>query len=368
MARVIVKRASYHYETLKEKTFELLDALGGERITGQTRVLLKPNLLSAAPPEAGVVTHPLLVRAAAEYVLKKGALPVISDSPAMGSFEKILAESSLKDHLSNLPVEVKAFTKSIKVDIGEPFGKIDIAEDALTTDFIINLPKLKTHSQMLLTLGVKNTFGCVVGYRKAEWHLRAGVNRELFAKLLVRICQAVKPAISILDGILAMEGQGPGKAGTPRPLGCLIASDNVFALDRAVCAVLGMDPAKLLTNKIAWETGLFREKIDIEGAFEVVHDFILPDVTDLFLGQKPLQTLIRRFFIERPVAADDICSLCGECWNFCPALAVSRQGKTLRFDYDKCIRCYCCIEICPEGAIHTKEPLPARMIKKIVHS
>jgi uncharacterized protein (DUF362 family)/Pyruvate/2-oxoacid:ferredoxin oxidoreductase delta subunit len=367
MSRVIVRRASYHYETLKEKVSEMLDALGGERITGQTRVLLKPNLLSAAPPEAGVVTHPLLVRAAAEYVLKRGALPVISDSPATGSFEKILVESGLKDNLSNLNVEIKAFKKSIPVDVGEPFGKIDIAEDALTTDFIINLPKLKTHSQMLLTLGVKNTFGCVVGYRKAEWHLRAGVNRELFAKLLVRICQTVKPTISILDGILAMEGQGPGKAGTPRPLGYLMASDNAFALDRAVCVVLGIDPDKLLTNKIAWETGLFRDKIDIEGTFEMAENFTFPDVTDLFFGQKPLQTFIRRYFIERPVAADDICSLCGECWKFCPALAISRQGRILRFDYDRCIRCYCCIEICPEGAIHTKEPLPARVLKRFVH-
>lgn len=119
-------------------------------------------------------------------------------------------------------------------------GRIEIARDAMEADVIINLPKLKTHSQMLLTLAVKNMFGCIVGFKKSQWHMRAGVDTMAFARLLVAIHQAVKPTVSILDGILALEGEGPGKRGRPRKVGVLMGSDNSFALDMAVCKMIGV--------------------------------------------------------------------------------------------------------------------------------
>ncbi len=135
--------------------------------------------------------------------------------------------------------------------MGEPFKKIEIARDALEADVLINLPKLKTHSQMLLTLGVKNLFGCIVGFGKPQWHLRAGVDREVFATLLVRIYQAIRPKLTILDGILAMEGEGPGRGGQPKELGFLLGSADAVALDVAVCRLLGLGEDVLLTNKMA---------------------------------------------------------------------------------------------------------------------
>ena len=111
----------------------------------------------------------------------------------------------------------------------------------MDADVIINLPKLKTHCQMLLTLGVKNMFGCIVGFKKSQWHMRAGVDTMAFARLLVAIHQAVRPTVSILDGILALEGEGPGKRGKPRKIGVLMGSCDTFALDMAVCKMIGMD-------------------------------------------------------------------------------------------------------------------------------
>jgi len=253
--KVIIKKASYDYETLRPLVFDMMNTLGGDLIQNHSRVVIKPNLLVTAKPEQAVLTHPSIVRAVAEYILERGAHPYICDSPAMGSFERLLRESGIRDALKGLDVTCRPFKNSIHIDIGEPFGRIEVAEEAVSADVLINLPKFKTHSQMLLTLGVKNLFGCVVGFRKAEWHLRTGVNRDLFARLLVQIHQALKPYMTIMDGILALEGDGPGKGGTPKKLGLLLASNNALALDDTVCRLLGLRPDQLPTNKIAREMG-----------------------------------------------------------------------------------------------------------------
>lgn len=219
MSRVIVRSADYHYETLRPQIFEMMESFDGGLIKGCSKVLIKPNLLAPAIPDRAMLTHPMIVRAVAEYVIARGARPQISDSPATGFFDKVLKDSGIRNALNGLDVEFKEFKTSLTVDVGEPFNKLEIAEDALRADVLINLPKLKTHSQMLLTLGIKNLFGCVVGFRKPQWHLRAGVDRHKFAQLLVWIHEALRPAITILDGILVMEGQGPGRGGTPRQMG-----------------------------------------------------------------------------------------------------------------------------------------------------
>jgi uncharacterized protein (DUF362 family) len=317
MARVFIQRAAYELIPLRKQIFAVMDALGGrELISPRTRVLIKPNLLAPASPERAMLTHPLVVRAVVEYVLDQGASPAISDSPAMGTLDQVLKASGIKDALRGLEVEYRPFKASLPIEVGEPFGRIEIAEEALHADLLINLPKLKTHSQMLLTLGVKNLFGCIVGFRKPEWHLRAGVDREMFARLLVHIHQALRPAITIVDGILAMEGEGPGISGTPRPLGVLLAGDDAVALDVTVCKLLGMNPEQLLTNKVAREMGLVSDAIRIEGELVTVRDFKLPEMTPLVFGPRIFHGLLRKHLVQRPVADGSPCRLCGECWSY----------------------------------------------------
>lgn len=366
MYKVFFKKAAYDYETLRPIVFELIDSVNSGTINNNSRVIIKPNLLSPAPPGSAMLTHPMIVRASAEYVLQRGAVPIISDSPATGSFEKIMEVSGIKDALKGLDVVFREFKISKTVDVGEPFRKIEIAGEALDADVIINLPKLKTHVQMFLTLGVKNLYGCVVGLKKPEWHFRTGVNREMFAQLLVKIFQALKPQINILDGILAMEGQGPGKRGTPREIGILAASNNAAALDIAVCRMLNIDPERMLTNRFAKEMGMVDGEVIMEGHIPEVKDFKLPEMIPLVFGPKYLHGFMRGHLVQRPVIDNNICKSCVECLKYCPAGAISEGKNKLKIDYERCIRCYCCIEVCPHAAISTGETLLGKGLRKIL--
>lgn len=367
MSTVILRKATYNYDTLKPQIFEMLDFFCGSLIKKNSRVVIKPNLLTPASPDRAVLTHPLIVKASVEYVLQKGAHPQISDSPGTGSFDMILRESGIRDALTGLHVDPKEFETSLFIDIGDPFKHIEIAEDALKADVLINLPKLKTHTQMLLTLGVKNLFGCIVGLRKPEWHFRTGVDREIFAKLLVKIYKAVNPTVTILDGILAMEGQGPGKGGIPREIGVLIGSNDAVSIDTFVCKIIGIDPDRLLTNKVAKEMGFFNEEINVKGdRILEIKDFKLPQITPLVFGPKRLHRVMRKHLVQRPVCDDSVCELCEECLQHCPANAISHGRKKIHFNYDACIRCYCCIEICPYGALRAEETFPGKVVRKVL--
>jgi uncharacterized protein (DUF362 family)/Pyruvate/2-oxoacid:ferredoxin oxidoreductase delta subunit len=368
MKKVIVTKAGYDLNTLRPLIFEILDELVGDRIGNKTRVLIKPNLLAPARPEKAMLTHPLIVRASVEYVLEKGGLPVVSDSPAMGSFKRVLDESGIAEALKGLDVECREFRSSVMADLGPPFKRIEIAEDVMNADLVLNLPKLKTHTQMLLTLGIKNLFGCIVGLRKPEWHFRTGVDREMFALLLAGIYKVIRPAATLIDGILAMEGQGPGKSGIPRKLGIVIAGDDALSVDMTVCRMLGLSPDILLTNRMADRMGLADNDIRITGDLPRIKDFILPEITPLIFGPQRLHGFMRKHLVQRPESDDSLCRLCGECWKYCPAKAISVSKRKLGFDYKACIRCYCCIEVCPHGALRAVETGYGRFARKLLKS
>ncbi|PKN71642.1 MAG: (4Fe-4S)-binding protein [Deltaproteobacteria bacterium HGW-Deltaproteobacteria-12] len=366
MANVIVRNATYQYDLLRPIFFEMIEKLAGDKIKPGSRVLIKPNMLSSAHPEDAVLTHPQVLRAAVEYVLEKGARAQVSDSPAIGSFEKILKQNGAKDALQGLDVICAPFQDAVEVDIGKPYGRIEVARDAVEADVIINLPKLKTHSQMLLTLAAKNMFGCIIGFKKSQWHMRAGTDTMFFASLLVAIHQAVQPTVSILDGILALEGEGPGKRGIPRKIGVLMGSDNSFALDMAVCAMIGVPQSKMPMLKVAGDRQLLPE-VEIEGTMPRVENFQLPETGQPIFGPAFLQNFLRRHTLARPVCDQPLCKLCGKCRTICPAGAIDEKEASIEFDYGKCIRCYCCLEVCPYAALHSRETLGGRLTRTIIN-
>jgi uncharacterized protein (DUF362 family)/Pyruvate/2-oxoacid:ferredoxin oxidoreductase delta subunit len=357
MSQVFIRKADLTLGAIREHLFGMLARIDTGRIGKGSRVLIKPNLLAAASPDQAVTTHPLIVRAAVEYLLERGAQVRIGDSPAIGSFDRILKQCGYRDALAGLDVRVAPFTRTVGVDIGEPFGVIQVARAAMEADAVFNLAKLKTHCQMLLTLGVKNLFGCIVGMQKPEWHFRVGVDRAHFARLLVQICEAVGPMFTLVDGILALEGQGPGRGGTPRQLDLLVGGDSAHAVDKVLCLLLGVEPCRLPTCAAADALGLLDGEVSIHGDMVIRNDLTFPRMIPLTMGPKCLARFMRRFAIQKPVTDNRLCKLCGECWKYCPAKVISHHIKGVRFDYGGCIRCYCCIEVCPHGALSAREPL-----------
>jgi uncharacterized protein (DUF362 family)/Pyruvate/2-oxoacid:ferredoxin oxidoreductase delta subunit len=365
MKAVYFKKARYDDAHFKAAVFGLLDRIESLQIEAGARVLIKPNFLAPAKPARAMTTHPLVVRAAAQYALAKDARVLVADSPGLGGFDRLLREGGYREALAGLDIELRPFKESVRVDIGRPFGRIDIAREALDADVVLNLPKLKTHAMMLLTLGVKNLFGCVVGARKPEWHMRTGVDRSMFARLLVQICRTVAPAATLVDGILAMQGQGPGRSGVPRRLGVLAAGAGAPAVDAAICRLLRIRPEELPTHNAALTLGCAPQGPEIVGDFEPVSGFALPVLGPLTFGPQRLQRLSRRHLVQRPVADPQRCRLCGECWRTCPAKAITPYARTIGFDYDRCIRCYCCIEICPHAALEAVETGPGRLVRRL---
>jgi uncharacterized protein (DUF362 family)/NAD-dependent dihydropyrimidine dehydrogenase PreA subunit len=367
MSKVFIKQAAaYQTSLLRNMIGQMFDSMEAGWIGRGDRVLIKPNLLLAAGPDKGIVTHPLICRVAAEYLVDKGARVQVSDSPAVGGFRKVITETGYKEALSGLEVTIKPFEESVEVDIGEPFGRIPIAREAIEADRVINLAKLKTHTQMYLTLGVKNIFGCIVGLRKPEWHMRAGVDRRMFARLLLQIHQVVAPAFTIVDGITALEGQGPGRSGKPRQLGLLVGGANAHAVDKTICTLLGLKPDELLTCALAPDMGFFDGQVHVNGDIRIVDDFRFPELNSMSLGPETFSRFMRRHVIQKPVADNETCKLCGECWNICPAKAIAHHTKGIQFDYELCIRCYCCLEMCPHGAIRAKEPVLGRLRRRLI--
>jgi len=361
MADVEIRRAAYD-DALKAVIYQMLTA-GGADLCARGRVLIKPNLLLAAKPAQAVTTHPRVVRAVVQFVRDQGGDPIIADSPAVGSMVRIYRGGAYQEALKDLDVPFQAFDMEAVVDIGPPFGQVPLARQALEADAVINLAKLKTHSQMTLTLGVKNTFGCVVGLKKPEWHMRAGVDKALFARLVVQIHQAVAPAFTLIDGIVGMDGHGPGKAGRPVPLGLLIGSRSAFAADHVVCDLIGISPEQLPTLAAADALGIPHAPARVTGDGPDHIPFKLPEPGHTRFGPDCLQPFLRRHLLRRPVADPDLCRMCGECRQYCPAAAIQCQEDRPRFDYNRCIRCYCCIEVCPHGAMTSAETLPGRLLR-----
>jgi uncharacterized protein (DUF362 family)/Pyruvate/2-oxoacid:ferredoxin oxidoreductase delta subunit len=360
-AEVAICHAAYD-DTLKKTIYGLLHREGLDRAV-RGRVLIKPNLLLAARPESAITTHPLVVRAVAEFVIDYGGRPVVADSPAVGKIARICHRGGYHDALKALDIPFVALGGEAEADIGPPFGRVSLARQALEADVVINLAKLKTHSQMTLTLGVKNIFGCVVGLKKPEWHMRAGIDKGLFARLIVQIHQAVAPLYTLIDGVVGLEGHGPGKAGRPVPLGLLIGSRCAHATDHAVCDLIGWPPERLPTLRAADELGISHAPLRVTGDGPERIRLQLPEAGTTRFGPEFIQPFLRRHLFRRPVADAGRCRMCGECWKYCPVQAIQSGDKRLHFNYNRCIRCYCCIEVCPHGAMTSAETIAGRWLR-----
>lgn len=365
----LIRCEKYDYDLVKVAIIRLLEPLGGIKAfvrPGET-VLLKPNMLSVKSPDQAVTTHPTVVRAVAELVRDTGARVLIGDSPGIGSFQKVAERSGIARAAAESGAELVEFNSTAELTGTGVFKRITLARAYWEADKIINLPKLKTHEMMTLTCAVKNLFGAVVGTEKAGWHLKAGTSREQFARLLLEICLMKKPALNIVDAIVAMEGNGPGN-GDPLQVGALIAGANPVAVDLVAGRLAGI-PAELLhVEREAERMGLpgcTMADVEIGGdgleSFPL-KPFRLPGGLDVQFGLPAfLKNSLKRYLTARPEADRSRCVLCGICRDACPPVAIEIKNSALTVDQERCIRCWCCRELCPHDAMLVRRGLVLRL-------
>lgn len=340
-----------------------------------SRVLIKPNLLTAATAEQCVSPHPEVVRALVRECRAAGAADItIGDSPGMGTAQKVAAKCGILAAANELGIAVVNFQDSVTIATPEGFHHrtFTIARAVAEADVIINLAKFKTHAMMVMTLAVKNMFGAFAGKQKAQWHLQSGRSQEHFARMLVELAYAVRPAVSVLDAVVGMEGNGPN-SGSPRKLGFLAASRDPLSLDRTACHIAGVAPDRVYIFKAAEALGLACDMGGVRLLGDPVETLRISDLKPAALMHvegpayfRPFAGLLRTLLTTRPAVDTARCRGCGVCVNACPARAISQPAPKacVRIDEAACIRCYCCQELCPEGAIAPRDAWGLRMLKK----
>jgi uncharacterized protein (DUF362 family)/NAD-dependent dihydropyrimidine dehydrogenase PreA subunit len=347
-AKVAIQKSDYDNFNIDN----LLKPLGGieKYIKKGEKVLLKTNLLNASEPEKSVVTHPDFIKNIAKEIFKVKAIPIIGDSPS-GSFtkrrlEKVYSKSGLIELSNQYGIELNYDTKIRKIDIpnGKRLKKTSVCNFIFEADKVISLPKLKTHSLMIMTLAIKNMYGSIPGLTKARYHSMF-IRRKAFAEMLIDILSVVKHDLIIMDGIIAMEGDGPA-GGNPVKLGLSLASDNPYAIDLAVCDILNIKPIGIPTLKEAKLRKLWPKKIEyplLNPNDIKYYDFVLPSTSGYILTGKRIPS-------KYPIPNQN-CIACGECVKICPEKIINIDEDIAKIDYKKCIKCYCCHEICPYNAI-----------------
>lgn len=265
-----------------EKQFELLGGLQRFVKSGDS-VLLKPNFIAPRSRRHATQTDPAVVLEAARLLKDIGAKPIVGDSPAWSNVFACVNALKLAEPLKKMSVPVKQLDNPRNCRIGARETSVGISSVALDADVIINLPKFKSHQQLGATFAIKNMFGCVAGKQKALWHFAKGKNPDDFCELLIDIYRFLNPAVTIIDGIIAMDGSGPIR-GRARDLGWLIGGTDPIACETICAELVGIEPGDLPIVKTAQKIGFGcsdRAKIEIAGddfPSSTCTDFELPEL------------------------------------------------------------------------------------------
>ena len=353
-------------ETAVRRSVDLLGGMGRFVKPGQ-RVLVKPNLLSASNPARAVVTHPAVVRAVVKLAQEAGGLVLVADNPfvpplTQSAWESIYERTGLAAVAAETGAELN--TRLIPQQRAHPDGLliklVDTTGFLTESDVVISVPKLKTHGFMRFTGAVKNLFGTVPGTIKAGYHVKLQTV-DRFADMLLDLASFVRPALSVMDAIVGMNGDGPS-AGQPFPIGAILAGSDPVALDVAALSLVGHDPISVpVVNKAAargWTTGHAGD-LSILGddlAALRVTGFDLPvgGRSEMDLVPEFLLPLGTRLLVASPYVTER-CTGCGVCIENCPVQTIVRVGERAKILLSDCIRCYCCHEGCPEQAIELRQ-------------
>ena len=368
----LIRCETYDFAEVKEAVRRGIELIGGidQFVKPSEKILLKPNLLSADPPEKCVTTHPSVFRAVAEVFLQGQIQLTWGDSPAMGGMIRTAKKAGILEIAEQLKLEAADFTngESVFYEQGTQNKKFVIAKGVLDCDGIVSLPKLKTHGLERMTGSIKNQFGCVPGALKGEYHVKIP-DAHSFGKMLVDLNNYLKPRLYVMDGIQAMEGNGP-RGGKPKQMNVLLFSSDPVALDATVCRIIDLEPEyvpSIIYGKQAGD-GVYKES-EIKLVGDSLDSFKTPsfDVKKVpikaFNKQaKGIVAFVNNRLVAKPVINQQICTKCGTCVSICPVSPKAvdwHNGDKEQppvYQYNDCIRCYCCQELCPDSAIDLKTP------------
>ena len=366
-----VKADSYDPQIVGQAITDLLAHLGGisQFIQPGDRVLVKPNMLEAVEKGLCVTTDPEVVRAVIREVRQAGAVPVVGDSPGTTSTVKAAEKCGILAVCQEENVELVAFEETTEVAYpdGVILKKLTVTRHLAEVDKVISLAKMKTHTFMGATGATKNLFGCIVGMQKAQFHLRMQARQE-FAAMLIDLANCVKPVLSIIDGVMGMEGNGP-RNGKPIKAGVILGGANCYAVDVVMAEMMGFKPEQLPVTALALKRKLTPafSAIELTGnGGQLRWKFAEPRSLQSLEDRIPkwLAAFGRSQLTARPEIAAS-CIGCGRCAKHCPPQAMTIVSGHAVIDYKKCIRCYCCQELCPYDAVQLEDGLLLHMAKQI---
>lgn len=372
----LIRCETYDEEKVYKAVRYGLDVLGGaaQFVKPGEKIVLKPNVLIGSKPEKCVTTHPAVFQAVGQLLKEAGAILSYGDSPAFGRCEPNMRKSGLKQVGDELGMSVADFDSGRSVSHKDALlvKSFVIANGVLDSDGLVSLPKLKTHPMPRFTGAVKNHFGIVPGLLKGQFHVKLPDPYD-FCTMLVDLNTLVRPRLCVMDGIMAMEGNGP-RGGKPKKMSVLLLSSDPIAIDATASRMIDLNPEAVPTSKAGEKARLgtyHRENIEIAGeniesfldrSFEVIRT---PPVS---CSRSRIRNFVRNRVCEKPVIDEGRCNRCGVCVKMCPVepKAVNwhtgDKSKPPKYKYDRCIRCFCCQENCPEGAVLVESPMLGKIV------
>ena len=371
----IIACDTYDEEPVYEAVSMGIDLVGGisNFVKPDERIVLKPNVLFGADPRHCICTHPSVLKAVGRKLQEAAAIVLYGDSSGFGGCRINMRRAGLKAVADDLGILMADFDRGRVVTHTNALlnRRFVVAKGVLDSDGIISLSKLKTHGLTRFTGAIKNQFGCVPGMQKSQFHIKLADPYD-FATMLVDLTTLIMPRLYIMDGVMAMEGNGP-RSGKPRKLGILLFSTDPVALDAVACRIIALNPEFVPTSAPGEKAGLgtyHHENIEIVGdklesfmdkGFEVVRK---PPVS---VKSGVIRIFLKNQICPRPFIDERLCTNCGTCVKICsvdPKAVNWHSGDESRpptFNYNRCIRCFCCHELCPEGAITIRDTLLGRI-------